>query len=752
MTDTASQLRDELAVFADLGTDAPRVMRHDDRLIVRMIRRGEELQLDFPVSGSGRVLERSPGGARPRPHASYKALLASEAFGDLRVWAEHQKMFLQEVWKDVGNPIRVTGVLSGQDRSLNVGELDDFLVSGERGDQSVRIMLIDGPAGIGKTKFIEGLVTSRARGFPTGRRPLVLHVQSRGRVLTYLQDLIAFSLQRLRLTVTFDQVPVLVRHGLVTLAIDGFDELGDPNGYDLAWGQVNEIVKQIRGGGTLILAGRETFIGPERIAKKITSLAGHDALDALSLQPPAPGDARAWLRARCWSDDDIRSADELFETGSYALRPFFLVQLADPDVVGIVRGRAAGHPLAFLVEVMVEREAAKFGEPVERVMSPEQRREFVRRFLREVARHLADDQTEAIDDVWLAWLVEVAVAEDVEDPAILGILKNRADVMAFLENDDAPRYRRFGHSQPFNYFLGEVTINAILNDEVPKFIRRNILGADFLAAFSDLILPLAASEPERVREFFHTASGLTRSYLSLDRGARNLGALLVTMLPALEGVDDVRIEGVAADESLIQGTAPPAVVAGVTVSQLDAQGADLRAVEFKDCWIGTLIVDETTRVPPSCPVPDRLLCERLGAREGSVIVERELIEEWLDRHGRVESVTQDQETGLIPDDLRNDERVTLLERACRSRAYWIPKSRDEDDLVHRFVGDPQWIEVLALLKEHDLVREDQLSSSGRKSTFFHVKRRADILEANPEDAQIRDFYASLVERIRVGVQ
>ena len=46
-------------------------------------------------------------------------------------------------------------------------------------------------------------------------------------MLTFLQDLIAFSLQRLRLLVTYDQIPVLVRHGLVTLSIDGFDELGD---------------------------------------------------------------------------------------------------------------------------------------------------------------------------------------------------------------------------------------------------------------------------------------------------------------------------------------------------------------------------------------------------------------------------------------------------------------------------------------------------------------------------------------------
>jgi hypothetical protein len=80
-------------------------------------------------------------------------------------------------------------------------------------------------------------------------------------MLQNITDLMAFSLQTLRLSVTYDQVPVLVRHGLVTLAIDGFDELGDPNGYDLAWAQVNDLVVEARGQGQIILAGRETFIG-----------------------------------------------------------------------------------------------------------------------------------------------------------------------------------------------------------------------------------------------------------------------------------------------------------------------------------------------------------------------------------------------------------------------------------------------------------------------------------------------------------
>ena len=196
------------------------------------------------------------------------------------------------------------------------------------------------------------------------------------------------------------------------------------------------------------------------------------------------------------------------------------------------------------------------------------------------------------------------------------------------------------------------------------------------------------------------------------------------------------------------------MIANAAVNQLDIQGADLRAVTFENCWIGTLIVDETTRVSPSCPVPDRVRHQGVGAKGDSVLEAPEEIMEWLDGPGRLqpaagqdETDPQDQ-TDLVPSDLRDDELVMVLERACRNRAYWIPRDSDNDDQFAKFVSNPRWSEVLDLLKEHDLVREARLSSSGRTNMFVHIKRRTNILTADPKDAQIRNLYSSLVEKIR----
>ena len=201
---------------------------------------------------------------------------------------------------------------------LTADELDDFLQPADRGEDSVQVMLIDGPAGIGKTKFIEALALARAKDYGRRRHPLVLHVQSRGRVLSCLQDLIAFSLQRLPLSVTFDQLPVLARHGLVTLAIDGFDELGDPNGYELAWSQGNGTIDEIRGAGTLILAGRETCIGLERLKSVLPVLRERDVVHGLALGPPSPEDAERWLQQEGLVER--RRGENPFSAGSRLLR------------------------------------------------------------------------------------------------------------------------------------------------------------------------------------------------------------------------------------------------------------------------------------------------------------------------------------------------------------------------------------------------------------------------------------------------
>ena len=716
-----------------------------------MVRNGEELELLVQKSHD-RVTERSLETGQTRNHISYRALLASDSFGNLRQWQDHQKRSLSSLKSDFEAGIRVTGVLSGDQSKLDVNGFDDYLVDQSLDhERSVKVMLIDGPAGIGKTRFIEYLAWRRAEHYLARRRPLVLHVQSRGRVLTFIQDLIAFSLQSLRLSVTFDQLPVLVRHGLVTLAIDGLDELADPNGYELAWSQVNDLVDQIRGEGTLILAGRETFIGHERVRNSITSLKKHDDLSVLTLQTPLPEDARQWLQDRGATMPEF--ADDLFEPHSLALRPFFLTQLRRLASTMKLDPADGGYLLTSLIDAMIEREAGKFGARVNEVLDEEQRRSYVRRLLREVARSIADDQTEAIDRTMLAWVVDMAVPGDL-DQEIVGILKNRAAAIAFLENDDTPHHLRFSHSKLLNHFLCENVVYSVVDDDLPKYVRRNLLGADFLATFSDFIIHLARFDADLVHRFFGAASKQARGYLTIDRGARNLGAMLVTMLPSMEGVEPLSLRNLDVDEALIRGTTPPAEILGLVVSQLDIQGADVESLVFAESHIDTLTVNDATLVPNSIPAPVRLHYrrEREDAAREAVMVDHVRIVDWLGNHRSTYDVPQ-ADMGLVPREFRDHPVLKLLGRACRCGAFWIPTANSAT--FYKFVADPDWPMIVALLEQYGLVRA--VTNEARRTNYrsVHVRRRAvhirnamGILTEDESDERIKGFYESLVEWIR----
>ena len=747
MNTDLSHILEELSPFADLGTDPPRSFHDGSHSKIRMVRNGEELELLFQKNHD-RITERSLETGQKRNHISYRALLASDDFGNLRQWQDHQKRSLSSLKSDFEAGIRVTGLLSGNQSTLDIDGFDDYLVDQVLDhERSVTVMLIDGPAGIGKTRFIEFLAWRRAEHYLARRRPLVLHVQSRGRVLTFLQDLIASSLQSLRLSVTFDQLPVLVRHGLVTLAIDGFDELADPNGYELAWGQVNDLVDQVRGKGTLILAGRETFIGHRRVRNSIKSLNEDDDLCVLALQPPRPEDAKQWLKSRGAPMPEF--ADDLFEPHSFALRPFFLTQLQHLASTMKLEPADGGYLLTSLIDAMIEREASKFGAKINDVLDEEQRRSYVRKFLREVARFIADDQTEEIDRTMLAWIVEMTVPEDL-DQEIVGILKNRAAVIAFLENDDTPRHLRFSHSKLMNHFLCENVVDSVVEDDLPKYVRRNLFGADFLATFSDFVIHLARFDADLVHRFFSAASKQARDYLAIDRGARNLGAMLITMLPSIESVEPLIIQDLDVDEALIRGTTPPAEISGLVVSQLDIQGADVGSLVFSKSvksHIYTLTVNHATVVSDSIPPPVRLQYRREREDEAreAVIMDRVQIADWLGNHRSTYDGAQ-ADMGLVRREFRNHPVIWLLGRACRCRAFWIPAANSAK--FDKFVADPRWPVVADLLEQHGLVRVVTKEARGTNNRFVHVRNAMGILTEDESDERIKGFYESLVEWIR----
>src|SRR5690606_14147104 len=150
----------------------------------------------------------------------------------------------------------------------------------------------------------------------------------------------------------------------------------------------------------------------------------------------------------------------LLEPESYALRPVFLRLLRDQIKPKDLKAKSENDLTALLVNHMIDRESTKFGDAVELAMTKPRIRVFVETFLKEVARDMADSQSESLDANSLIWIAEAALGDGWPDE-IQGLIKNRAQVIAFLADDERPGHKKFSHVQIMNYFLAHSTLDAL---------------------------------------------------------------------------------------------------------------------------------------------------------------------------------------------------------------------------------------------------------------------------------------------------
>ena len=732
---TRDELVADLTPFCDIGDGVVKASDQAGRLTVKMTRDGRPLKLQIDRA-SGKI--QSTWGPTPvRSFASFPAMLASDIFANLRRWSDAQRDLLLRELPAADNLLPVHGFVHDKSHVDSVEQVDNLLGAGFRPDSATEILLIDGPAGIGKTSLIEQLALTRASHYKSSSRALILHVKSRGRVLSNLQDLMAFSLQTIRSQITYDQIPVLAKHGLVVIAIDGFDELADPNGYEMAWAQLGELVTFVRGRGTLILAGRDTFIGRSKLLKDVKELrAGVDIVNGLTLSPPTPDQAKTWLRQHQWTEANfaIPSISVLLEADSFALRPVFLRILAEHVKPKDLKDKHERYLTPLLVNQMIRREAGLFGKPVEAVMNLAEREKFLQSFLLEVARQMADSQVEALEASEIAWISEAALNGD-KPAEIVALIRNRASVVAFFVNDERAGYKGFLHSYLMQYFLSLVVLDTIGRGDVPKFIRRNLLGSEFLAVFTDVAAEVSVTSKKQFKSFWDRASAMSLSYSSADRGLRNVGALVLAALPAVTMYESVTLREYHLDDAVIRGSCLKTQIHGVQINQLDCRGADLSALEWSDSRITSVIADETVRVSPSFPLPSEV-----ALLDDVALLEVDEISAWLGRHGR--DVDLAVTTGLASAALRKKPIYSLLDRAARMRQYWL--RGDSDDIqASKIVNDPNWPTLSRILAQHDYLREETRQASGRSSKFFHIKHRESILAQSLGDETLKSLFEAL---------
>lgn len=658
---------------------------------------------------------------------SLSSLLASASFADLGALRRVQKSLLNDF--STNSLIPPNGFLNASTpltTDFQLGDISFPEPPDHHTDRRIQIILMDGPAGVGKTSLIRKLVAERARSVGTQKsRPLLLHVSSLGKRLVSLPDLLAYTLQTLRAKITYDQVPVLVRHDLLHIAIDGFDELANAEGYENAWMALRDFLDETMWGGPIILAGRDTFISQQTFHEKLKIFGSPIDLRYLRLTTTPPSQAKSWLMAQHgWQQEDLEKeiANSIFCEGSYALRPYFLSILA-PEKGWQRFEQSDAVVRTFLIERFLEREAGKIGTKI--TLSPEEAVNRLTRLFEEVAMEMSSQEAETIDLGFLELAVQVAF-EGVPD---VEIFVNRIGSVALLEmSEDQKNHRRFPHTEILNHFLATAIMHHIAQEKfIPSALRRTPLGTDFLRIFQDHI---ATEEPANIQHFISDLEDLLKQERSFDRLQGNVAAILLATMAETLSKEPRHLKNVDVQNACFSGVAVPCIFQHVTLYRWDIRGADLSNVTFDQCLVHHLIVDQTTHFSQQ---PPRILQLEVHNMDGTSNPLHNVseINVWVQQH-------QDPVELQNPYNLQNvnQEAMELLDRTCRRmRQHHYIKLHREDDEGRKLVNNSLWNRIRAILG--DRIRSvGNLGGKGPPAESIHIVEAESLLAERYDPATI----------------
>ena len=738
MNDFLNRELADLQLFAD-PFEAFESVPGVDGWTANFVRMGEDIALRRESNGAIRRLI-GPGQARYR---SFKGLLVSETFANLERLASAQRHRTANLTdSDTGSLkefLPVAGEIrwsDGRDETLTFDRVRDML---EQPEERLRVFVIDGSAGVGKSHLIERIVRSRAEpaSYKLGK-PLLLHIESHGKVLTSLNDRIAGTLSSLRASFFEEELKPLIRRGAVQLAIDGFDELSDSRGYVRAWGALRDFVRDLQGKGTCVLAGRDTMLDLETVLGGLGKTVADDDVIFLRIQHPPARDVRVWLSSREeWRDKKkvLRSLERQIESSEYLGRPFFISQIADlgPDHFQDTQG----EPIAELLESIVRREGVKL-TGVSADIGTELAVQLCGEVLSEVARMMMDDETSEIE-IDLVELLFEEVFTGHANPEMVKALVQRAKALALLEEDAGDGNKRsFPHETVRSYFFGRNLFDYFPEHGATTGLHRVPLSADDFRIFNRVARRKSLSEQGRLRQCLLAKLREPNGFGYLRS---NIGGLLLSFAPLAEdGIEDdmlvlshLELRDVWMADLL--GTQKVSLH-GCHMHRLDVRGANLGDVQFSNTEVFELLADPFVKFGTSVPNV-RSIIRYEHFKETRLF---EGVSDWMAQRSRMSG----------RNDAVADERWYLLEKFARisMRQYSIRSVEDQmDPASRRIIASPQWSELRTLLERHERLEVNKtLPASGPKSEWFHLVAGEEFL--NPGQAS-KESTRRILEELNV---
>jgi hypothetical protein len=417
-----------------------------------------------------------------------------------------------------------------------------------------QVVFINGEAGIGKTRAMVDAAKSRARAVERAAEEgkpselaLFLYVRSTGQVLDSLPTVVSGAVASTR-NLTDAGVKALCRNGLMTLLIDGFDELLGGVGYSDAIGSLRPWLNDLGGRGVVVVSARSSYyMGQYRSSVERANEQG------------LPFVRHRIAEVQRWSPEDVaefmaeygvpeRSLQRLSDHDRQLLGlPFFARVFAemtlDPDESDIETDALTDR----LLNKYVAREEGKLtqGHTESALLSTSE----LRRVFEYVAEFMASSDEREADISELESAAEFAIEQDLSSRRGL---KQRLPVLCGLaaasEESSTSRFR-FQHELFFDQFLAGAASHYLVTGQTNLFQTMLKQSHWRSATVASVVAAAGADRTVKAIVGFRPRSGDADSQMESTVAATNLGALWATVIRETGRMPDADIvDAVFSDE------------------------------------------------------------------------------------------------------------------------------------------------------------------------------------------------------------
>lgn len=345
-----------------------------------------------------------------------------------------------------------------------------------------KISFVTADAGHGKTALLKQYQYIQAKKYSENEASFLFwHIDLHGRDLVRLNEAIMYELGELRFSgLYYSSIITLIKHNLIILGIDGFDELAAEVGGETALGSLTGLVVKMNGSGTLIAASRRTFFNTQDYLKRTNILRRSIDADCEFNEIKIHN----WKKKQCveylsyyFSNSEIEYDNmlTLLKSEDHPLleRPYLFTKLVqysfDSNVFPSKFISSGGNTLIGIndvIEAFVKREVIKWKDTDKDTGKPYINFDQHIRLLSEIAQEMWSNQKDiiAIDTIQflLAILFDDWKIEGRIQPLVIRMAESHA-LLIPVENKDG--YRKFDHEEFKNFFvaraLEQILIEAV---------------------------------------------------------------------------------------------------------------------------------------------------------------------------------------------------------------------------------------------------------------------------------------------------